>query len=109
MRELQDRFEHLQRENDRLMAQVEERHNLGEGDAQDSGQAKHPTIRDKRKKPIIADNVDILANDELSSDRSPNPSLEKSSKARSRQRLSHWPAFNNTNNCLLRRARREAG
>ena len=67
MRELQDRVEHLQRENDRLRAQVENRHNLGEGDTQDSGQAKHSTVHDKGKKPIVPDNLDIPVDDELSS------------------------------------------
>ena len=37
MRELQDRAEHLQSENDRLRAQAEKIHNLGEGDAQIAG------------------------------------------------------------------------
>ena len=109
MRELQDRTKHLQHDNDRLQAQVEERHNLGEGDAQDSRQAKHPTLRDKGKKPITPDNVDTPADDELSSDKLPNPSPVKSSRARSHQRHSHRPAFSNTNNGLLCQARRETG
>ena len=46
MRELQDRVEHLQRENNHLQAQVEKRHDLGERDVQDSGQARHPTAHD---------------------------------------------------------------
>ena len=74
MRELQDRGKHLQRENDRLQAQVEKRHNLGEGDAQESRQAKHPTSRDKGKKPIVPHDADISVDDELSSRSSPNPS-----------------------------------
>ena len=83
MRELQDRVEHLQHENDRFRAQAEERHNLGEGDEQDSGQAKNPTIRDKGKKPIIPDNVDTPAGDELSLDNLPNPSLTKINRTKS--------------------------
>ena len=47
MRELQDRAEHLQRENDRLWPQVEKRHDLDERDVQDNGQARHPTAHDK--------------------------------------------------------------
>ena len=43
MRELQDRVEHLQHENNHLQAQVEKRHDLGERDMQDSSQARHPT------------------------------------------------------------------
>ena len=46
MRELQDRVENLQRENNHLQAQVEKRHDLGERDVQDSGQARHPTAHD---------------------------------------------------------------
>ena len=63
IRELQDRTKCLQREKDRLRAQVEERRNL---DERDSGQAKHSTIHNKGKKPIILDNIDTLADDELS-------------------------------------------
>ena len=67
MRELQNRVESLQWENNRLRAQVEEMRNLGEKDMQDSSQAKHTTIRDKGKKPIVLDNIDTLTDDELSS------------------------------------------
>ena len=109
MRELQDCAEHLQRENDCLLAQVEKRHNLGEGEAQESGQAKHPTVRDKGKKPIIPNDADILVDNELSFGSSPNPSPVKSNRARLRQRHSHHPSFSNTDNGLLRLARRETG
>ena len=107
MRELQDLVEHLQCENDHLRAQVEKRHNLGGGDAQDSGKARHPTVRDKGKKPIVPYAADILIDDELSSGSSPNPSPEKSNKARSCQRHSHRLAFSNTDIGLLHWARRE--
>ena len=63
MRELQNHVESLQWENNRLRAQVEEMRNLGEKDMQDSGQAKHTTIRDKGKKPIVLDNIDTLTDD----------------------------------------------
>ena len=53
MRELQDRAECLQQEIYRLRAQVEERRNLREKDMQDSGQAKHPTTRNKGKESIV--------------------------------------------------------
>ena len=109
MRELQDRVEHLQRENDHLWAQVEKRHNLGKGDMQDSGQAKHPTVRDKGKKSIIPNDVDIPTNDELFSSNLPNPSSEKSNRARLRQGHSYRPAFSNTDNGILRHERRETG
>ena len=84
MRELQDRAEHLQPEKDHLRAQVEKRHDLGESDVQDSSQARHPTARDKGREPIVPNDVDTPADDELSSGNSPNLSPAKSSKARSR-------------------------
>ena len=83
MRELQDRVEHLQRENDHLRAQVEKMHGLGEKDVQDSNQARHPTTCNKGKESIIPDKVDTPENDELSSGSSPNLSLAKRSKAKS--------------------------
>ena len=77
MRELQDRAKHLQYENDRLQAQVEKRRNLGGTNMQDSDQARHPTTRDKGKEPIIPDDVDTPADDELSLGSSPNLSQAK--------------------------------
>ena len=109
MRELQECVEHLQCENDRLQAQVEKRHNLGVGDTEDSGQAKHSTIRYKGKKSIVPDYLDTPADDELSSRSSPNPSSVKSNCSRSCQRHSHRPAFSNTDNGLLRPTMREIG
>ena len=82
MKELQESAEHMQRENDCLQAQVEKRRDLYERDVQDSSQAKHPVVHDKGKKPIVLDDVDILANDELSSGSSPNPSLAKNNRDR---------------------------
>ena len=99
MRELQEHVECLQRENDGLRAQVEKRHDLGEGDAQDSGQAKHSTVRDKGKKPIIPDDADAPTDDELSSRSSPNPSSVKRNRAKSRQRHSHRHVTNNIDSC----------
>ena len=75
-------MERLQLENDHLRAQVEERRNLGEKSEQDSEQAKHPTVRDKGKKPIVPDNINTLVDDELSLDSSQNPSRVKSDRAR---------------------------
>ena len=101
---LQERVEHLQRENDRLRFQVENMCDLDERDTQDSGQAKHPVVRVKGKKPITLDDVDTSTNDELSSSSSPNPSLakRKSNKDRSRQRHSHHLAFSNSNGGTFR-------
>ena len=84
MRELQDRIEHLQLESDCLQAQVEKRQDLGEKDVQDSGQEKHPITQNKGKEPIVPDNMDTPAGDELSSGSLQDLSLTKSSKARSR-------------------------
>ena len=44
---------------------------------QDSGQARHPTVRDKGNEPIVPDDVDTPADDELSSGSSPNLSPAK--------------------------------
>ena len=78
MKELQDHAKHLQHKNDRLQTQVEKRRGLGERDLQDNGQARHPIARDKGKEPIIPDDVDTPADDELSSGGSPNLSSIKS-------------------------------
>ena len=82
MKELQECAEHLQREKDRLRAQVEKGRDLDDRAVQDNGQAQHPVVHDKGKKPIFLDDVDILADDELSSDSSPDPSLIKRNKDR---------------------------
>ena len=95
MRELQECAKHMQRENYRLQAQVEKGHNLGEKDMQNSGQAKHPTACNKGKELVVLDNVDTPAEDELSSSSSPDLSLAKSNRARSRQRCTHCLAFSN--------------
>ena len=105
MKELKDRVEHLQRENDRLRAQVEKKHDLGERDVPDNGLARHLTARDKGKEPIVPKDVNTLADDELSLGGSPNLSPVKSSRARSCQRHSHRPTFSNADNDTFRRAR----
>ena len=84
IKELQERSEHLQRENNHLRARVEKMRDLNERDAQDSGQAKHLVVRNKGKKPIVFSDEDILVDDELSLGSLPNPSLAKSNKNRSR-------------------------
>ena len=81
MRELQDQVEHLQRENDLLQAQIENRHDLGERDVQDSSQSRHTIAHNKGKEPIILDNVDTLMDDELSSSSSPDLSPAKRSRS----------------------------
>ena len=109
MRELQDRVEHLQSENDRLRAQVEKRHDLGKKYVQDNSQARHLTPRNNGKEPIVPNNVDTRADDELSSGRSLDLSLAKSSRAGSSPRRSQRPAFSNIDSGTFRRARREIG
>ena len=96
----------MQREKDRLCSQVEKRRDLDERDTQDSGQAKHPVVCVKGKKPIALDDVDTRADDELSSGSLLNPSLVKgkSNEDRSRQRHSHHPAFSNSNGSTFHRA-----
>ena len=109
MRELQDCAEHLQRENDRLRAQVEKMCNPSEKDLHDSEHARHSIARDKGKEPIVPDDVDTLADDELYSSSSPNLPLTKSSRTRSCERHSYRPAFSNADNDTFRWVRREIG
>ena len=66
MKELQGHDERLQRENDQLWAQIEKNHNLGK-DVRDIGQAGHPITCNRGKEPIILDDVNTSADDELSS------------------------------------------
>ena len=84
MKEFQEHAEHLQRENNHLQAQVEKRHDLDKRGMQNSGQAKHPVVHDKGKNPINLDDVDISADNELSSSSSPNLSSTKINMDRSR-------------------------
>ena len=109
MRELQDHNKHLQCENDRLRAQVEKRRDLGERYVHDSGQARNLTARDKGKEPIVPDDVDTPANDDLSLSSSPNLFSAKRSNARSRQRHFHCLAFSNADNGTFRQVRKEIG
>ena len=84
---------------------MDQRHDLNERDAQDSGPVRHPVIRDKGKKPITLDDVDIPTDDELSLGSSLNlsPIKSKSNKDRTHQRRSHRPAFSDSNGGMLRR------
>ena len=88
--------------------------NLGK-DVRDSGQAMHPIAGNRGKEPIIPNDVDTPTDDELSSCSSPSLSLSSaknardSTKARSRKRPSHHPAFSDAVSGTSRRARREAG
>ena len=66
MQELQARIECLQRENDQLRSQVEKSLKLG-NDVREGDRVEHPIVRNKGKEPIISDDGDAPANDELSS------------------------------------------
>ena len=68
---------------------MEQRHDLDERDAQDSGLARNPAVRNKGKKPIALDDVDTLVDDKLSSSSSPNPSPIKSKSNKERTRHRH--------------------
>ena len=114
MKDLQGHAECLQRENDQLRAQIEKSHFLGK-DVRDNGQVVHPIARNKGKETIILEDVNTLANDELSSDSFPSLSLSleknawESTKAKSCKRPSHHPAFSDVVSGTSHRARREAG
>ena len=73
---------------------------------QDSDQEKP---RNKEKEPVVPDNVDTPAGDELSLGSSLDLSPAKSSKAKSFQRHSHRPTFSNANGGAYCRAGRETG
>ena len=96
MQELQGRVERLQRKNDQLGAQVEKSRELGR-DVQDGNRAKYPIAHNKGKEPIIPDNVDAPADDELSLGISPSMSLplgrntRGSTSAKSRWKHLHRP------------------
>ena len=112
MQELQDRAERLQRKNDQLRAQVEKSRERGR-DVQDGDRAEHPIARNKGKEPVIPYNVNAPANDELSLGRSPSMSpplgrnAQGSTRAKSRRKHSHRPAFSDVVSGASGRARRE--
>ena len=75
----------------------------------------HPIACNRRKVLIIPDDVDTLADDELSLSNSPSLSLSlaknarETTKAKSRKKPLHHLAFNDAISGTSRRARREAG
>ena len=83
-------------------------------DARDSGRATHPIACNKGKEPIVPNDVDTPAGDELSSGSSPSLSLSlaknarDNTKAKLRKRPSHHLAFNDAISGTSYRARREA-
>ena len=74
----------------------------------------HPTPHNRGKEPVIPDDVDTPAEDELSSGSSPSMSLlptknaRGSTKAKSLKKPSHHPALSDAINDASRRVRREA-
>ena len=114
MKELQGHAECLQRKNDQLWAKIEKSHDLRK-DVCDNGQAMHQIARNRGKEPIIPDDIDTPVDDELSLGNSQSLSLSpaknarESTKARSRKRPSHHPAFSDAFSGASCRARREAG
>ena len=113
MKELQGHAERLQQENDQLRAQIEKSHDLGK-DVRDSSQVGHPTPRNKRKEPIVPNDVETPVDDELSLGSSPSLSLSSAKNARGstktklRKRPSHHPAFSDAVSGTSRMARRKA-
>ena len=65
MKKLQGHSERLQRENDQLRAQIEKSHDLRK-DVHDNDLVMHPIARNRGKDPIIPDDVNTPADDELS-------------------------------------------
>ena len=91
---------------------MEKSHDLGK-DVRDGDRVAYPITRNKGKEPVILDNVDTLADDELSSGSSPSLSLsptknvQESAKAKSHKRPSHHPAFSDAVSNASCRVRRE--
>ena len=92
---------------------IEKNRDLGK-DVPNNGQVVRPIVGNKGKEPVVPDNVDTLADDELSSD-STSPlslSLAKdtrgSTKAKHKRSLQHL-AFSTAVSGASHRARREVG
>ena len=74
----------------------------------------HPIARNRGKEPIIYDNVDTPADDELSLGNSPFLSLSpaknarENTKVKSHKKPSHHPAFSDAISGASRMTRREA-
>ena len=114
MKELQAHSERLQQENDQLLAHIEKSRDLRK-DVPDNDQAVLPIAHKRGKEPIIPNDVDTPADDELSS-RSSSPSslspakdARGSTKAKLHKRPSQHPAFSDVVSGAFRRVRREAG
>ena len=93
------------------MGSYRKRRDLGGRDVQDSGRALHPVPRNRGKEPIIPNEADALADDELSSGSFPplGLSLAKNIRAKSRKRTSHRLTFSDSVSGASRWVRRKAG
>ena len=97
-----------------MRAHIEKSRNLGK-DVRDSDRVVHLIASNKGKKPVIPDDVDTPADDELSSGSSPSLSLssiknaQESIKAKSCKRPLHHPTFNDAISGASLKARREEG
>ena len=95
-----------------LRAQIEKIRDLGK-DVRDCDQAMLPTASNKGKEPVVSDDVDTPADDELSLGSSPYLSLSPTknarerAKAKSRKRPSHHPTLSNIASGVSRREMRE--
>ena len=91
---------------------MEKSHDLGK-DVRDGGRAAYSITCNKGKEPVILDNVDTLADDELFSRNSPSLSLsptknaQESAKAKLRKRPSHHLTFSDVVSIASCRAGRE--
>ena len=95
----------------RCKLRQKKKRDLGVRDVQDSGRAWHPVPRNRGKEPITSDEADAPANDELSSSSSPPLGLSpaKNTRAKSRKRTSHSPAFSDAVSGASHQARKEVG
>ena len=97
-----------------MRVQIEKSRDLGK-DVRDNGRNVHLNALNRGKEPIILDDVNAPADDELSFDNSPSLSLSlaknarESIKAKSSKKPFHHPAFSDVISGASHRARREAG
>ena len=97
-----------------MWAHIEKSRDLGK-DVPDNSQVVRPIARNRGKEPIVPDDVDSPADDELFSrsssplSLSPEEDARGSIKAKSHKRPLQHPAFSDVVSSAFRRVRREAG
>ena len=110
MKELQGQVERLRHENDQLLAHIEK----SRKDAQDNNHNVQLIARNKGKGPVVSDDVDTPAEDELSSssspslNHSPTKNTQESTRTRLCKRASPHPIFNDVVSGASHRVRGEA-